>query len=192
MIRMDGRRLTASGRTAVVVVLGLALAACSNIKQQIGIGKTAPDEFNVVIRAPLSLPPDYSLRPPTPGENRPQEAAVQDRAKAALYGAASKRRAAGEPNSAGERALLALADAGRARPDIRRIINEENALFAEDDSSFVDRLMFWQTQPPPGTLVDPTKEAQRLQEASALGKPPTEGETPIIERRKKAILEGIF
>lgn len=189
---MDGRRLTASGRTAVVVVLGLALAACSNIKQQIGIGKTAPDEFNVVIRAPLSLPPDYSLRPPTPGENRPQEAAVQDRAKAALYGAASKRRAAGEPNSAGERALLALADAGRARPDIRRIINEENALFAEDDSSFVDRLMFWQTQPPPGTLVDPTKEAQRLQEASALGKPPTEGETPIIERRKKAILEGIF
>ena len=34
---------------------------------EFGPGQAPPDEFQVVRRAPLILPPDYSLRPPEPG-----------------------------------------------------------------------------------------------------------------------------
>lgn len=50
----------------ILVVLGLVgvLAACSTAdKEKLGLVKTAPDEFMVVTRAPLTLPPDYDLRP---------------------------------------------------------------------------------------------------------------------------------
>lgn len=41
-----------------------ALSACSNAtKQKLGLAKQAPDEFMVMSRAPLSLPPEYDLRP---------------------------------------------------------------------------------------------------------------------------------
>ncbi len=34
---------------------------------------TSPDEFAVESRAPLTIPPDFDLRPPQPGAPRPQE-----------------------------------------------------------------------------------------------------------------------
>ena len=61
---------------------------------------------------------------------------------------------------------------------------------------FLEHLMFKGTETvPPGAdrVVDPTKESQRIRETQALGRPITEGQTPIIERRKKkGLLEGIF
>ncbi len=190
MVRAQGRIGSALRRALAVVAVALLLTGCAKVRDQLGLGKQSPDEFNVVTRAPLSIPPDFSLRPPKPGERRPQETTAQDRARAALYGASDTTDAAGE--SPGLKALLKRAQADRARPDIRRILNEENAILAADNKSFVDRLMFWREKEPPGKIVDPAKESQRVQEAIALGKSPTEGETAIIKRRKKGILEGIF
>ena len=177
---------------AWLTALGLLVAGCSNISDQItGKGKYAPDEFAVVSRAPLTLPPDYGLRPPDPGAPRPQETSVQDVARAALYGAGTTQQP--DPSaSPGEAALLGRAGGTSANPGIRRIINEESALYAEDDQTFVDNLLFWREPEPPGLIVDPTKESQRLEEATALGDDPTKGETAVIERRKKGILEGVF
>jgi len=53
----------------------------------------------------------------------------------------------------------------------------------------MEALMF---DPNPGVVVSPQKELQRLQENQALGKPVNEGETPIIETKSKAPLEGLF
>ena len=51
----------------------LLLSGCSgNWKQAIGIEPTSPDEFAVESRAPLTIPPDFDLRPPAPGAARPQ------------------------------------------------------------------------------------------------------------------------
>ena len=44
-----------------------------DLKSTFGLNKRAPDEFAVPTRAPLSLPPDYSLRPPEPGAPRPNQ-----------------------------------------------------------------------------------------------------------------------
>ncbi len=70
----------------VGVVLSLSLAACSGTKKQLGLERDPPDEFAVVTRAPLSLPPDYKLRPPEPGAPRPQEAPVSAQAREAVFG----------------------------------------------------------------------------------------------------------
>ena len=177
---------------AWLVALSLLVAGCSGISDQLtGRGKYAPDEFSVVSRAPLTLPPDYGLRPPDPGALRPQETRVQDIAKAALLGAGASSHQAADA-SPGEQALLGRAGGSDADPGIRRILNEESSIYAEDDETFVDNLMFWRDKTPPGVIVDPTKESQRLEEATALGDDPTEGETAVIERRQKGILEGVF
>ena len=52
---------------AVLVVAGLMVGACGDTRKVLGYDKVTPDEFKVVSRAPLSLPPDYGLRPPQPG-----------------------------------------------------------------------------------------------------------------------------
>lgn len=46
------------------ILVVLALSACGGItKDKIGLSKQAPDEFMVTTRKPLSLPPEYDLRP---------------------------------------------------------------------------------------------------------------------------------
>lgn len=59
------------------------LAGCGNgnWKQAIGIEPTSPDEFAVESRAPLTIPPDFNLRPPEPGASRPQETSMANKAQ---------------------------------------------------------------------------------------------------------------
>ena len=57
---------------AAAIVGALIVTGCDGAREAIGIGKQSPDEFAIVTRAPLSMPPDYGLRPPQPGVDRPQ------------------------------------------------------------------------------------------------------------------------
>jgi hypothetical protein len=77
-------------------------------------------------------------------------------------------------------------------PSIRIVVDRESTLLAEADHDFIDRLIFWQEQEPPGVVVDPVAESKRIRESLAMGEAPTKGETPVIKRRKKGWLEGIF
>ena len=179
-----------------------ALSGCGNqVRQALGMTKHSPDEFMTVAHAPLTLPPDYNLRPPEPGAPRPQEGTAAEQAQTALYanngettlstGSASEisNEAA---QSAGEVALLQNAGAAGIDPGIRAQIDTETAAQIERDQTLISRLVFWRTPEPYGTVVDPVAESKRLQENQALGKPVTEGETPIITTRRKGVLEGIF
>jgi hypothetical protein len=72
------------GRTALSVacLFGASLmAGCSDIKQMVGLDQTMPDEFAVESRAPLTIPPDFNLRPPEPGAPRPQEKSAEQQAE---------------------------------------------------------------------------------------------------------------
>ena len=131
----------------------LAVSACGSIKQGIGLTKVVPDEFVTVSTAPLSVPPEYGLRPPAPGQPRPQELAPESAARQILLG---QRQAV--TRTPGEQVLVAQAG------DI-----------AHKDESFANRLMFWRkddasTQAPTvrqtsegQTTIDATTEAARLQ-----------------------------
>jgi hypothetical protein len=64
-------------QTAVLVVFGGLVAGCSETGFQdfLGAGKYAPDETQVSVNQPLSVPPDLQLRPPLDAE--PQSVAGQ-------------------------------------------------------------------------------------------------------------------
>lgn len=185
-------------RAALLGTVGLALAAggCDKVRDQLGLNKNPPDEFRVVAHAPLSLPPNYQLRPPAPGAERPQEGTPRDQAAQTVFGrkdgdAQPAYEAAGDL-SQGEQALLLTAGADEAPQDIRRIVDAETRQFNEEAETFVDLLVFWRDSQPQAELVDAEKEARRLQENAALGEDATSGETPTIERRERGLLEGIF
>jgi hypothetical protein len=67
--------------TVACIGLMVLLGGCSNWKQTLGIEPTPPDEFAVEARAPLTVPPDFNLRPPEPGAPRPQEASITNKAQ---------------------------------------------------------------------------------------------------------------
>jgi hypothetical protein len=189
------RKRPSAARAAAALALLSGLAACgSDTARTLGFTRDAPDEFQVTTRAPLSMPPDMTaLPPPRPGASRPQELTMREQAESALVPAAALGGGPRAPTrpSAGESALLAQAGPN-ASDDIRRRVDEESLRLEQPDRSFVDRLMFWRDTPPPGTPVDPTREAQRLRENAALGREATDGETPIIQQRRRGLLEGIF
>ena len=191
-------RLITHGIAAFVLVM--ALSSCEGLKEQIGLVKSAPDEFKVMTKAPLILPPDFTLRPPQPGASGPLEVQVRERARrvllrtgrSSLGGAAAQEAADKVSRSRAENVFLRNAQADKADPQIRNIIRRETLALAEKDSTFTRRLMFWREDEEDGSLVDAGKEAERLREAATKGESPADGEVPVIERKNLSILKRIF
>jgi DUF3035 family protein len=67
--------------SALCLAASSLIAGCTDFKKSIGLEPTLPDEFAVESRAPLTIPPDFELRPPSPGAPRPQEKASNQQAK---------------------------------------------------------------------------------------------------------------
>ena len=191
---MTGMKYINTFQAGCLIAAALALVGCEKTRNILGMTKKVPDEFAVVTRAPLSMPPDYGLRPPVPGQLRPQELAPREAARSILLNNAGTKPAASPTGkfTAGEAAILARAGALNADPMIRRTVNRESTLLAQADKTLLDKIVFWQNPPLPGIVVDPAKETRRLREAQALGEAPNAGKVPTIERRRRGILEGIF
>ena len=119
----------------LVLSVFFLLAGCSSVESTLGLNKKAPDEFAVVKRAPLSLPPEYSLRPPMPGAARPQEQSTQEMAQQAVFGDESARHS---QTSSAEDALLQEAGADMRQDNIRNIVDED--AFNNDDESVSEKL----------------------------------------------------
>ena len=189
-----------------LALLAPAFAGCSSTKEMLGLTKRSPDEFQVVSRAPLSMPPDYSLRPTTPGAPRPQEGTTREQAENIVTNYSERATSTLQPDqipsigegeqtsteSAGESAFLQSASLTGIDPNIRKLVDAETSADQDASKSFLDDLIFWRAPEPYGTVVDPVAEQKRLQENQALNKPTDSGETPIIERKKKGLLEGLF
>ncbi len=157
--------------------------ACSdNMKSQMGLGRNSPDEFTVVKRAPLTLPPNYGVLP-EPGASTADSAALAgQQAKSAVFGEVKGE----QPKGSAEDALLGKIGTGVASPEIRRELDREQGEVTLDDKALTERLMFWREEETAvhETLVDPAEEAKRLEQNRQEGKPVNEGDVPVIEREK--------
>lgn len=126
----------ASAATLLAIAAAASTAAsCSSSRESRG----APDEFRVVTRAPLELPPDYALRPPRPGEARPQELQPNEEARTALFG-----QDLGRDATDGERGLVARAGAETTDANIRSTVDFEGANIVHRDEAFADRVIAFQ------------------------------------------------
>jgi hypothetical protein len=185
----------------------LALAGCGRgtVQDALGMGKRSPDEFAVVSRAPLILPPDYGLRPPDPGQSRPGVDTPSERARTSLTGGPLQETpdagqevvsaafdAGGAAASSGERALVAEATPTPVDPDIRRRIAEENMELAQVEQALFTRLVEWREPQTLGAVIDPVAESERIRANRAAGKPLTEGDSPVITQRRQSVLQGFL
>jgi hypothetical protein len=140
-------RLTPFRRNAAllagIAALGAGASACHTVGDAFGQNKSPPDEFRVVTKAPLVVPPEYALRPPAPGEPRPMELQPESAAEQALIG----EREATDRDEA-EKLLVAKAGAEHADPLIRYVIDDQFGSVAHKDKSFADRVMFWRKGDP--------------------------------------------
>ena len=171
----------------------------------IGVERKTPDEFAVVRRAPLTLPPDFSLRPPDPRGQRQQDLQTRDSAQDAVFGtnqastlnqslqdqtsvtglAAANQSSSNQSASAGEQRLLELAGSeGDNSSAIRALIEQENAALAVLDEGLLENLIFWRqnNQASESALIDPQEESRRVQESQVLGREISEDPAPVIRR----------
>jgi len=166
---------------ALVALLTAAAAAsgCSTIQRSMGAGKVVPDEFRVVTSAPLTLPPEYSLRPPRPGEPRPQELEPSAEARSALFGQDT-----GANATAGERSFVSAAGAEAVDPNIRDTVDYEGQSIVRRNEAFADRVNQY------GTPADQTDEARRLEEEEAIRRATGGGDITIRRQGGSVKLPG--
>jgi hypothetical protein len=177
---------------AAALIAAAGLAGCTSTRQALGMNKVTPDEFRVVTKAPLVMPPDYALRPPAPGEPRPQELQPESAARTALLGQRE-----GEVRSDGEKLLAAKAGADHADPLIRYVVDDEFGDVAHKEKSFADKVMFWHSDKAAATPaasagadtsapIDAASEEQRIAKL-------TGGKTVVIQREgpRKIKLPGL-
>jgi hypothetical protein len=184
----------ANSRFVGAALLGgslVVLGGCSSngLARTFGLTRDAPDEYTVTTRAPLSMPPDYNLRPPRPGAPRPQEQSERQQAQEALVPQTALD-APQDGASPGQAALLQ--QAGPPAPsDIRRRVDQD-ARYAANDDSFIDKVLYWRKPDTQHVQIDAQKESQRLRQNSALGEGPDVGQTPIIEQKKQGWFSSLF
>ncbi len=75
---------------AVVVSAATLLSACGGGGGSL-LNRDRPDEMAVTRAAPLVVPPDFALTPPSPGAPRPQDSETGRQALDALFGGPSAR-----------------------------------------------------------------------------------------------------
>ncbi len=179
-------------RPQTLVVLSLALvslAACGSMRESLGLGRNPPDEFAVIDRPPLSMPPDFGLRPPRPGAERLQEQDMTKRASEALFDEQGNVVPADISGISGvEKALLEQSNAHAADKNIREVIDRESSQKIVGSQHLVDDLLWWKKDPDNVPVVDADAEAERLKDAASKGEAANKGATPVIENEKSGWL----
>ena len=164
----------------ILSVVGVLQAGCSmdSTRDALGMGKQSPDEYLIVEGAPLSVPPDYELRPPSASDLEATYADLRERAERILLGSGNGN---DDPISESEVAFLTEAGALNADATIRRTIDVESGAGVIENDLLIDDLMFWSEQEGTGFIIDPVAEAERLRRNALSGLPVTYGASPTIE-----------
>ncbi|UTW54852.1 DUF3035 domain-containing protein [Kordiimonas sp. SCSIO 12610] len=102
---------------SMIVVMAGVVSACG------GGGKFSPDEFEVVSRSPLVVPPEATLSPPRAGQSHAQEINPTQQAFEALF--PGKRFKREVPKSSSELSLLRQLRS--SEPDIRSNVDGGDA-----------------------------------------------------------------
>lgn len=173
---------------SVLIISAAALitstACTSGVRQALGAERSTPDEFKVVTIAPLTVPPEYNLRPPEPGELRAEDIFTDRQAQRALFGDLDSSNA-----SDAEILLAARAGAAEANPDVRALIDGETAAVIRKNEGLADRIMFWRdgeliAEGASSEPIDPDLERERIERITGGGeveiqrRPPTRSKLP--------------
>ncbi len=202
-------------RFALAAVSLLVLSACgaNTVKDTLGLERAPPDEFRVVSRPPLSVPPQFSLRPPSNSDASPNQLSADKKAQGLLSGkgdangsltpdtavmpvtttASSGKHSAkaiARTDGADEQ-FLKNAGADHADPKVRDSLVEEKFVIQEqkEEKSWYN---FWDGDDKKEPIVDSRKEADRIKKNEDEGKPVTNGATPDVKSDSTGILNDLL
>ena len=100
-------------KALAILMLVPVVSGCSLLRTT----NASPDEFQVARNAPLIIPPDYTLAPPTAGAATTSPTDAQSQAIEALFGGPA-------PRSLGESAMLEKAGRDQASLGIRSAVGD--------------------------------------------------------------------
>ncbi|AFX99677.1 hypothetical protein A1OE_1508 [Candidatus Endolissoclinum faulkneri L2] len=153
--------ISAAAAISILSISLICLGGCTQLRDALGESKSSPDEFQVVSRPPLSLPPNYELHPPAPQESL----FTNNIAERILYGSKfmsslNNQKTAYSINEKKFRQQLGLE---QAMPNIRRILDNDNTNYAYKMRHPIERLLFWKKIPNQEITINAFDEWQRLQ-----------------------------
>lgn len=172
-------------KLSALIAAAASMTACATATKRLGLTTTAPNEFNILTKAPLVVPPEYNLLPPRIGESSAENNYTQEAARRALIGDVDP----AEPTR-GEIVLMTKAGVGRANQEVRLEIDGQNSVERKSDA-FSDRVMFWKNgsvRMPDGSPLDAETEARRLE---SIKKATGGGEVTIMRKPGGAKLPGL-
>jgi hypothetical protein len=129
--------------------------------------KKAPDEFQILTRAPLNMPPDYDIRPPLQGAFGAGQSSEKDSkalAKETLLG--KRKNVSSGILSKGESMLIEKTGGNRASSDISKTLDFETGQRIEKEKSVVDDIVFWEDRKPGADTLDVQKAKKDLENQS--------------------------
>lgn len=151
-------------RVSLIILIATLLTACGsgNARKILGIEKNAPDEFRVISKAPLVLPPNFNLRPPKPGAKSLNHRNISEQTKEILLGSDNQNL---PERSRGEQLLINKTQ-GNIDPDIRKTLAEENRLAEQSvkEKGFFDKISGFTKGEEKDPIVDAKKEKERIEE----------------------------
>jgi len=108
--------------TYFILILPIFLIGCgSELAKVLGTDKLPPDEFTILTKPDLIIPPDYNLRPPAEGEIRPNPQQPSRELQAILFSNSSN----SEDFSQSEINLMTGADVAESIPNIKEVLDSE-------------------------------------------------------------------
>jgi Protein of unknown function (DUF3035) len=121
-------------RVAIAVAATVLVAACSGGESLPGVGYRVPGESTNSKLLPLTVPPDFGLRPEPADETAEGYDIVSTQSEEVIIDQ-------DDSLTQGEEVMLVRSDAVDANPDIRRMLDQDNAVFV-GNPEFVDDLLF--------------------------------------------------
>lgn len=115
----------------VLIASLFMLAACdgTTVQEKLGISRPAPDEFSVIARPPLTVPPEFDLKPPQKYSKSLSQTDTSGKVQNILQGRDEnqdvKSTATPDALTKSEQNLLEKAGASQANPDIRQAIEQD-------------------------------------------------------------------
>lgn len=147
----------------------LGLSACSDFRRSIGKEKSKPDEFQVVVRPPLSLPPGFS----------DSAAKIIEKSETSKGNAQSQTAKLLDINSVENSSFTGLFDFSTVPEDIRTKVDEET--YGVQLEKRLPLQLLFGGLPDIGPVLDKMAEDSRLRKNRSEGLAPTEGGTKAID-----------
>ena len=186
------------------ILLLTSLTACtgSEVKSTLGLKKKAPDEFMVLSRPALTVPPSFDLPEPQSASLTPPKDVSANNAKQVIFGATTTKKEtkvlANNKKANAENIFLNKAGVEKSQSDIRSVLEEDiraeqPAAPEQEEKGFFGRLFEpIKLDEKPDPVVNPQAEKDRIKENKARGEKVDGNETETVQPKGESVLDRIF